>query len=79
MLAEVWLQTIQLSVLVAEGHATKTMPPEVPHPVSADGLELYPGSATIEVVRPLMVAVAAVEQELAPCVAEETATVVSAT
>ncbi len=79
MLELVWLQTIQLSVLAADGHAWKTIPPVEPHPLSAAGEPIYPTKATIEVVSPLIVAVAAVEQLLAPCVPDEIATVVSAT
>jgi hypothetical protein len=42
------------------------MPPDEPHPVSEAGLALYPTSATIEVVRFVMLTVDADEQLFAP-------------
>jgi hypothetical protein len=64
MLLEVVLQTDQFNVL-AVGHAVKTRPPALPHPLTALGLVAKAVSKAEVVASPVIVAVAGVEHVLA--------------
>lgn len=63
---EVWLQTRYESVFGALGHTARFNPPDVPHPVIADGLPVNPGATREVVSTPVCVTVAGVVEPADP-------------